>query len=174
MISHHDYRLMHLSKVGVYFTPLDHQSEKYMEQAFQHLADGQEIIQGDIELFGREIKAIKRTQDMIWFEFENICSVPRSQKDYIALSKQYNTVFISDIPVLKPKQLDLTTAFINLIDVFYDAHVRVVISAAADIEHLYPAGQLRFAFARTQSRLIEMQSTDYFIKRRDNAEEKPH
>lgn len=165
MISHHDYRLTHLSQAGVYFTPLDHQSEVYMENAFQHLASGQEIIEGDIELFGRKIKIRKRTADIIWFDFKNICGVPRSQKDYIALSKQYHTVFISGIPVLKPNQLDLTTLFINLIDVFYDANVRLVVSAAADIEHLYPDGRLRFEFARTQSRLIEMQSTDYFNKR---------
>ena len=165
MVSHHDYRLTHLHQAGVYFSPLNKQSAKYMETAFQHLANDKVITQSDLELLGRTIKTQKQTDGMIWFEFLDLCSVPRSQNDYIEMAKIYHTVFISNIPVLKARDLKLTTAFINLIDVFYDAAVRVVISAETDIEDLYPVGQLRFEFARTQSRLIEMQSTDYFNQR---------
>ncbi|OGO94628.1 MAG: cell division protein ZapE [Coxiella sp. RIFCSPHIGHO2_12_FULL_42_15] len=165
MISHHDYRLTHLQKAGVYFTPLNQQSKKYMENAFLHLAGDETIETTDVEVLGRQVKTIRHTQTMIWFNFVAICGIPRSQNDYIALAEQYHTVLVSDIPILVPNALNFTTAFINLIDVFYDANVRVVISAAADIEHLYPEGRLRFEFARTQSRLIEMQSTDYFNKR---------
>lgn len=165
MISHHDYRLTHLQQAGVYFTPLDQNTAKYMQDAFGHLAEDQPILEHDVEILGREIPTVKRTSDMIWFEFAVICNVPRSQNDYIEIAKQYHTVFISGIQELKPSQLNLTTAFINLIDIFYDASVRVVISAAVDIEHIYPIGQLRFEFARTQSRLIEMQSLDYFNQR---------
>lgn len=166
MISHHDYRLTHLQKAGVYFFPLNHQSHTYMGQAFAHLAGDDVIAINDVEILGRMIKTIRHTSSMIWFDFKVICGVPRSQNDYIALAKRYHTVFVSDVPVLEPKQLNLTTAFIHLIDVFYDANVRVVLSAATDIEHLYPEGRLRFEFARTQSRLIEMQSSDYFNQRK--------
>ncbi|WP_369421187.1 AFG1/ZapE family ATPase [Coxiella-like endosymbiont] len=47
-------------------------------------------------------------------------------------------------------------------DVFYDVKTRLLISAQGDIKSPYPEGPpLRFEFARTQSRLIEMQSRDY-------------
>ncbi len=165
MISHHDYRLTHVQQAGVYFSPLNQQTENYLTNTFCHLAEGKPIEESNIKLFDREVSTVKHTEDMIWFEFENICGVPRSQYDYIAVAKQYHTVFVSDIPILHRGQLNLTTSFINLIDVFYDSGVRVVISAAADIEQLYPSGQLKFEFARTQSRIIEMQSDDYFNKR---------
>lgn len=165
MISHHDYRLTHLQQAGVYFSPIDSQTKKYMQNAFDHLAEGHSVSSQNVKLFEREVETIQHTENMIWFTFEKICGIPRSQHDFIEIAKNYHTVFISDIPVLQAGQLNLTTSFINLIDVFYDAGVRVVIQAAADIENLYPVGQLKFEFARTQSRVIEMQSDEYFNKR---------
>lgn len=162
MISHHDYRLTHLTQAGVYFTPLDQEAELNMEKCFSHFSHHQPISTEDIELLGRRIRIHKQAGTTIWFDFFALCDIPRSQNDYLELVKKYKTVLISNVPVMKPDQRNLITAFINLIDILYDARVRTIISAAADVEELYPEGRLRFAFARTQSRLIEMQSTDYF------------
>lgn len=165
MISHHDYRLTHLRQAGVYFSPLTQQTSRYMENAFEHLVEGLQVSTDNVSLHGREVDTVKHAEGIVWFEFEKICGVPRSQHDFIEVSKNYHTVFVSDLHVLQPGQLNLTTSFINLIDVFYDAGVRIVISAETDIEHLYPQGQLKFEFARTQSRLIEMRSDEYFNQR---------
>ncbi len=170
MISHHDYRLTHVRQAGIYFTPLNATAEKSLETAFQHLSDGKDVYTDALELFGRTIQYRKRTDKIIWFDFIDLCDVPRSQKDYLALSRDYKIVFISNIPVIKPREHNLITAFINLIDVFYDAQTCVVISAAVDIEELYPEGQMTFEFARTQSRLIEMHSDDYFQRHCLNTE----
>lgn len=57
-----------------------------------------------------------------------------------------------------------TKRFILLIDVLYERHIRLFMSAAAELESLY-RGRLSttegFEFQRTQSRLFEMQSQDY-------------
>jgi cell division protein ZapE len=63
--------------------------------------------------------------------------------------------------MLRPSERNLTTSFINLIDIFYDKQIRVIISAAVPIVQLYPQGELQFEFERTKSRLIEMQSVEY-------------
>jgi cell division protein ZapE len=88
--------------------------------------------------------------------------VPRSQLDYLTLSEQYHTVFISNIPVISENEKDTISLFISLVDVMYDAHVRLVISAAEPVEELYDRGYMLMEFARTHSRLLEMQSQDYF------------
>lgn len=162
IISHHDYRLMPLTQAGVYFTPLDKNAEDNMEKAFAHCAGKEPISTEPIEILDRPIRIRKKAGDTIWFDFLDLCNIPRSQNDYIEIAKQYKTVLISHIPVIRADQHNLITAFIHLIDIFYDNHIRVIISAEAPIEDLYPAGRLRFSFARTQSRLIEMQSIDYF------------
>jgi cell division protein ZapE len=50
--------------------------------------------------------------------------------------------------------------FIKAIDIFYDRHVRVVVSAEAPPRELGPGSQ---DFERTASRLEEMRSRDYWI-----------
>jgi cell division protein ZapE len=59
---------------------------------------------------------------------------------------------------------DPARRFINLVDEFYDRGVNLVLSAAAPIVDLYDGERLRAEFARTQSRLIEMQSSDYLSR----------
>ena len=56
---------------------------------------------------------------------------------------------------------DLARRFILLVDEFYDHGIKLVISSDVDILSLYVGGPLAFEFARTSSRLQEMQSHDY-------------
>lgn len=166
MISHHDYRLEHVTQAGVYFTPLSSEAEQNMEKSFQHFSNHKPGAKGTIDIYGRPVKIRKQSGSTIWFDFTDICGIPRSQKDFLYLAKHYQTVLISNIPVISQNENNLITSFINLIDVLYDARIKLVISAETHVEGLYPEGQMRFAFARAQSRLIEMQSADYFAKTR--------
>ena len=59
--------------------------------------------------------------------------------------------------------------FIILVDTLYDNHVNILCTAEAKPENLYTAtsGVEHFEFARTSSRLIEMQSHEYLEKSRN-------
>jgi len=158
-----DYRLRHLREAGVFYSPLDQAAAENMEKTFAVLTTGKVVDELPIQIYGRSIPIRKKTQDTIWFEFVDICHIPRSQNDYLAIAKQFKTVFISDIPVIAPDDRDQITLFINLVDVFYDAKIRLVISAAEPVPELYSRGYKILEYERTNSRLLEMQSTDYFI-----------
>jgi cell division protein ZapE len=56
---------------------------------------------------------------------------------------------------------DYARRFVSLIDELYDRRVKLVMSAQVPIEALYQGRSLAFAFERTQSRLLEMQSHTY-------------
>lgn len=157
-----DYRLRHLKEAGVFYTPLDEKSKASMEKTFEVLSVEEKIITTPIEIFGREIPVIKRTDKIIWFDFNVICAVPRSQKDYLKIAEMFQTIFISDIPLIGPDEKDKICLFISLVDVFYDAGVRIVISAAEPVAEIYSRGYMILEYTRTHSRLTEMQSSDYF------------
>lgn len=158
-----DYRLRHLKEAGVFYTPLDEVARANMEKSFAALTQDEKVDSDPIIINDRSIRVKKKSKDVIWFDFVDICSVPRSQKDYLTIAEKFKVVCISDIPVIDEKEKDKIVLFINLVDVFYDARIKLVISAAEPVEQLYNRGYMIAEYTRTHSRLLEMQSTDYFM-----------
>jgi cell division protein ZapE len=158
-----DYRLRHLKEAGVFYSPLNEEASKKMQITFNTLIGDEPVSTDPIEILGRKINVKKRAGKIVWFEFADICTVPRSQNDYLVIAKEFNTVLISDIPIIPPNAKDTICLFICMVDVFYDARVRLVISAAEAVDELYSRGYMILEYTRTHSRLLEMQSTDYFL-----------
>jgi len=131
----------------------------------------------------REIAYLAKTDKHIWFDFNSLCSGPRSQRDYIKIADQFETVLISNVPQFSGKLIpavfsgvednyqrsgvlmaelrqldDEARRFIALVDELYDKKIQLIISADVDIIQLYQGHQLSFEFQRCQSRLFEMQN----------------
>ena len=100
----------------------------------------------------------------MWVSFAELCEEPRSAHDYIELARVYHSVVLVGIPELGIDNDDAARRFINLIDELYDRCVNLVASAERPILSLYSGGRLSFEFERTQSRLQEMQSSDYLMR----------
>ena len=105
--------------------------------------------------------AYRYSHNTVWFSFRELCDGPRSQNDYIQISKEYHTVIIENIPELTEDRENMTRRFISLVDEFYDRNVKLIVSAEKPIHELYSGRDLVFEFERTRSRLVEMQSKDY-------------
>ena len=114
-----------------------------------------------LDVLGRDIATERCAKGVVWFDFQDICDGPRSQQDYIEIARWYPTVIVSGVPVMSVDHENQARRFIALVDEFYDRKVKLIVSAAADIESLYAGRKLEFEFQRTTSRLVEMQSTEY-------------
>jgi cell division protein ZapE len=68
------------------------------------------------------------------------------------------------VPQLTANQDDQARRFITLVDEFYDRNVSLIISAQVTLDDLYVGTRLAFEFARTRSRLAEMQSHEYLAR----------
>ncbi len=117
-----------------------------------------------IEINDRFIQTRQEAGDIVWFEFSELCEGPRSQNDYIEIARMYHTVLLSNVPQMNVARDDAARRFINMVDEFYDRNVKLIMSAATDIESLYTKGRLEFEFQRTCSRLLEMQSHEYLAR----------
>ena len=117
-----------------------------------------------IEIEGRRIPVIRERGGVVWFDFMALCSGPRSQEDYIEIARDYQSVIVSDVPVLDSLHEDEARRFIALVDEMYDRNVNLIVSAAAPPVELYRGDRVAFQFERTASRLIEMQSEEYLAR----------
>jgi len=157
-----DYRLRTLQQAELYHHPLDEQATRNMEKYFAQLAveagSSKDLV---MEVNGRELRAERHADDIVWFDFKALCDGPRSQNDYIELAREFHAVMLSNVPTMGTENDDQARRFINLIDEFYDRNVKLIISAEAPIHELYQGGRLSFEFERTESRLLEMQSQEY-------------
>lgn len=155
-----DYRLGREPLLEAYLYPLNAKVQTRLKEQFEMLAP-QASQQGFISVQNRDIPYLQCSERAVWFDFTSICNLPRSQLDYLEIADRFDTVFISDIPVLTEKNTIYAILLIHLVDVFYDRGVRLVVSAAAAVDQLYLKGEMLKEFQRTLSRLKEMQSVDY-------------
>lgn len=163
-----DFRLRHLTLTERWLCPLGAGTDVLMEQWLVQLAGERDQPQRNValEVEGRQLQARAVGAHLAWFDFRALCDGPRSQNDYIALARRFDTVLLSDVERMGSTNDDMARRFVNLVDEFYDSGVKMVISAEAPISELYGSGRLEFEFQRTESRLQEMQSQDYLDRAR--------
>jgi cell division protein ZapE len=159
-----DYRLRALERADVYQTPAGELADQRLTDFFEAIAPDDGDHGGALELFGRPIAYRRAADGVIWFDFKSICDGPRSQDDYIELSRLYQTVLVSNVPRFDATLENQARRFIALVDEFYDRRVKLILSAAAPATEIYRGERLKHAFLRTQSRLQEMQSHDYLAE----------
>lgn len=161
MASSRDWRLRALTQAPVYLTPPGAEAHRALERIFASQASGNVLQDGVLHVNSRDIPFHKRADNILWFDFAALCEGPRAVADYIALAKAGPAIIVSNVPQFTIYSEDAAKRFVQLVDEFYDRHVKLVLSAAAPITELYDGERLRAEFGRTESRLIEMQSEEY-------------
>lgn len=159
-----DYRLEKSNLQHVYITPLGGQADECMNQAWALALQGHKEISDELSIKGRIIPIPRVGAGCARFDYRDLCAKPLAAAEYLALGERYHTIFIDNVPVMDDTYRNETKRFILLIDVLYERHIRLFMSAAAKLEDLYKGHAQTsetFEFQRTQSRLFEMQSKDY-------------
>jgi len=159
-----DYRLRALQRAELYHTPLDDSANASLLKSFESLAPEAGKQWERLQINGRFLSSRWVADDVVWFEFAELCDGPRSQNDYIEIARIYHAVLIGNVPKMNAAMDDQARRFINLVDEFYDRNVKLILSAEVPILELYSGGRLEFEFQRTQSRLQEMQSQEYLAR----------
>ena len=152
MTSQQDYRvLLNQGRSTNYYSPINASTNEQFKAHFKKMA-GEPITWGGTLTFdSRSIKTVAYSERAVWFKFEAIVSIPRCQRDYLFLAKQFGFIFISQIPMMKQK--NSICNLIKLIDVLYDNGINLVIQGAVPREQLCDDPE----FKRADSRLQAMQ-----------------
>ena len=162
-----DYRLDRLGSVTLWHVPNGPAATKTLSDAFFRMTDypvedRAMVPSEDIPLSGgRTLHVPKSLKGLAVFSFKKLCGEARGAADYLAIARRYHTVFLVGIPRLGPENRNEAARFVTLIDALYEYGVKLIAAADAAPDALYTAGDGAFEFARTVSRLNEMQADDY-------------
>ena len=158
-----DHRLRSLEQLDLYHSPLGSTADEAMLRSFKTLASSSPRSVA-IEVNDRKIQARSASSGIGWFDFSELCGTARSQSDYLELAKRFHTVMLANVPRLTAEHASQARRFTWLVDVLYDQHVNLIMSADAPMEALYRSGPNSQEFLRTVSRLKEMQSREYLAR----------
>lgn len=134
-----------------------------------------------IQIMHRTMNCLWQNEHIIAFDFMELCSGPRSQRDYMELASRFQAIAVHQVPefsYIADKELvhgveesyqreqqqlyvskldNEARRFIALVDECYDRNCLLIMSAQVPPEQLYQARQLAVPFQRCSSRLYEMQ-----------------
>ncbi|MFW5660287.1 MAG: cell division protein ZapE [Oceanicaulis sp.] len=165
-----DYRLERLESAPVYYSPLGPEATRAMDETFDKLTLGAKPQSCDLTIKGRVLHIPREAAGVARLSFAELCGRPLGAADYFKLAETFHTVMIDDAPLLTPDKRDQAKRFATLIDQLYEVKTKLVMSAAAEPENLYPQGDYAFEFERTVSRLMEMRSREYLAAERKTGE----
>jgi cell division protein ZapE len=124
-----------------------------------------------LDVQGRTLIVPDQAEGVARFTFDQVCKQPLGAADYLAIARHYPTVLIDRVPKMGKDERTWAARFVTLIDALYESKTKLVMSADAQPDDIYAAGDGAFEFQRTASRLHEMRSADYLAAEREQAAE---
>lgn len=169
-----DYRLGTPADRRRYIVPLGSDAVAAMDAHFLRLTGEAEGQRREIAHKGRRIVVPQAMDGVARFTFTDLCSRPLGAGDYRRIASAFSIVLIDAVPCLDDRHRNEAKRLIALVDVLYDARVRLVVSAEAEPHALWLGEDKSVSaeFARTASRLIEMRSDAWWGAASDAATKK--
>ena len=161
-----DYRRARIVEMPTWHMPLGGRADAAMDAAFRTLTGQDHGSPTRLTLLGRSIEVPQAADGVARFDFDALCGKPLGPADYLAVATHFHTLLLDGIPRLGAENFDRAKRFITLVDALYEHRVKLVASAEASPDSIYERGENAAMFARTASRLHEMQSQDW--RRRDH------
>lgn len=160
LVSPTDYRQEFLGGTPSYFVLHGPEARAEMDKVWKGLTDdsGKELI---LKVKGREVLLPQFHNGVARVGFFDLCGAALGAADYLALTEAVRVLILEDIPLLSRSNFNEAKRFVTLVDTLYEAHVRLICTAAALPEMLYMEGDGAFEFERTASRLREMMGADW-------------
>jgi cell division protein ZapE len=155
-----DYRLGRVKARETFITGRN--AEERLQEIWEQLTETSRGKPLDLSVLGRKLHVPEASHGCARFAFHDLCERPLGPADYLALARNFRTIFIAGIPALKIGQRNEAKRFVLLIDTLYDAKTRLVATSAKAPEAIYPKGDHSFEFARTVSRLNEMRGAAWW------------
>lgn len=156
-----DYRQLKFAGEAVFHVGTEAGVKAQMDALWLRLTGGEPGEPVTVESLGRRIAVPHAAMGAARFAFADLCEAPLGARDYLRIAHAFDTIMIDGVPRFDRIRSDASKRFILLIDTLYDSGVRLAASFAVPLDELAGDDRTAAAFARTRSRLAEMQSQVY-------------
>lgn len=157
-----DYRLQKtLSAQELFYTPNDSENNQKIDTIIENLTEKKTLKAASLKVFDRNINFQKTLNQLLITDFDELCRQHFSQNDYIEICKHFKIIIVKNVPKLSTEMHNEAKRFLMFIDQAYIHQVILILSLECAINLLYTEGKGAFEFARTISRLYEMQTRNY-------------
>lgn len=136
-----DYRKIPRALSKVYFSPITPPNISEFGKLFTALTADEPIIENKkLSVWGRPLNVPLSTSRVAKFTFKELCENSLSAADYIEITKNFETVFITDVPQLNLSVKDQARRFILFIDSAYEARTKLFVLSEPPISSLFSDG----------------------------------
>ncbi len=156
-----DYRRDRLRGMPTWYVPADARAARALDGAFAELTGGAPLVRQRLIVMGRTLMVPVAAAGVARFDFAALCAAALGAGDYLALATHFHGLVLDGVPRLAAENGDAARRFVVLVDALYEHRVKLVASAEAWPDQLHGGGEGAPMFARTASRLAEMQSQEY-------------
>ncbi|QRV72886.1 ATPase [Ceratobasidium sp. AG-Ba] len=135
-----DYRKIPRALSKVYFDPLSRENRTEIEKLFNAFAGkaGKEIVRDrTLSIWGRKLRIPESAGTTARFSFQQLCGQPLSAADYIEVTREFETIFVTDVPSMGLGQKDMARRFITFIDACYESKTKLFVSSEVPITRIF-------------------------------------
>jgi cell division protein ZapE len=153
-----DYRRHNILNEKVLLYPINQENNDILTTLFYKLTNREKIQNLTLNLQNRKISFASASSHILFTNFEELCERYLWTLEYLEIAKRFHIIFILNIPKFNENNRNEAKRFIALIDILYENKIILFASIEDQIGSLFEGNP---NFARTESRLIEMQSMSY-------------
>ncbi|KAH9850808.1 AFG1-like ATPase [Lenzites betulinus] len=135
-----DYRRIPRTLSHVYYDPLTPENKAEFEKIFKAFTshDNEPVTHNrKLHVWGREVLVPQSTRSVAKFGFLDLCGKPMSAADYIEITKNFGTIFVTDVPKMGLSQKDMARRFITFVDACYESKTKLFISSEVPIYQIF-------------------------------------
>ena len=156
-----DYRSNNNTDLERFLSPINESNNFIFNKFLRKLTKNKKKISKVLEVKGRKLVMENFYENIVKFEFNELCNRNLGAEDYLVIAKNCDFLFIENLPDFNENNSNQQHRFITLIDIIYEKKIPLMITSSVDLELINSSKSLTAAFKRTISRLYELTSINY-------------
>tara|TARA_B100001063_G_scaffold222520_1_gene229041 strand:+ start:37 stop:1083 length:1047 start_codon:yes stop_codon:yes gene_type:complete len=156
-----DYRSNKNNNPDRFLYPINQSTNFKLNKFFRKITKNKNKTLKILEIKGRKLEIKNFYENVIRFDFDELCNKNLGSEDYISIANICDFIFIENLPDFNEDNSNQQQRFITLIDIVYEKKIPLMITSLVNLESINSSKSMVEPFKRTISRLYELTSINF-------------